>query len=250
MFGQSGRKGVLFMLTTAGGTRRPQDIRQMEDEYGWPRRHEEGYPDLVGPEVDIHRMIQSFNEAHQNIQIVLVNQFGWSPQRIGKRLPKKMDIAAFRCAADVEFGMATYEPFGISPLEPLCSGAICVITNISGCEGFVEYATGGESYDNVLVADFTKLDHPRGIAELLQMTQAERDAIEVEESRRIAEELNRRLPTNDQGRADLLAAGQKLVKKMGWDQVVKNKLVPVLDRVVNQPANGSPQPVRQALATS
>ena len=40
-------------------------------------------------------------------------------------------------AYDAELGMATYEPFGISQLEPLGSGAVCVISNVCGCAGFV-----------------------------------------------------------------------------------------------------------------
>jgi hypothetical protein len=236
--GEQGKTGVLYMLTSAGGVRRPQDVRKMESEYDWPRHHREGYPDLVGPEVDLHAMIEPFNAEHQNIQIVLVNQFGWSPQRIGDRLPRQMDIAEFRRAADVEFGMAVYEPFGISPLEPLHSGAVCVITNVCGCEGFVEYVTDGEGCDNVLVADFTRLDRPRSVEQLLEMTQAERDQIERIEAGRIADELIRRIPMDDEARKALISSGQQLVKKMGWDQVIRHKLVPVLQRVVSQAPKG------------
>jgi hypothetical protein len=231
-FAERDQRGVLFMLTTGGGTRRAQDVRAMEEEYDWPRTHRLGYPDLVGPEVGINEMIEQFNARHERIQVVLVNQFGWSRQRLGRRLPKEMDIADLRRAADVEFGMATYEPFGISPLEPLCAGAVCVITNVCGCRGFVDYVTDGEPVDNVLVADFTKLDQPRGIEQLKQMDQAERDAIEQRESARVAEELLRRLPDNAEQRKALLSAGQKLVQKMGWDQVIEHKMVPMLQRVV------------------
>ncbi len=230
-FAAEGRKGVLFILTSGGGTRRPQDIRSMESEYGWPRDHREGYPDLVGPEVGLWDMIRPFNAEHENIQIVLVNQFGWSRQRIGNRLPKEMHIGHLRWAADVEFGMATYEPFGIAPLEPLASGAVCVISNVCGCEGFVEYATEGAPIDNVLVADFTQLDQARTIDELLNMSRTERDRLENVECARIADELMRRIPVSNDDRKALLQSGQKLVKKMGWDQVVRDKLVPVLDRI-------------------
>ncbi len=231
--GRDGRKAVLFMLTTAAGTRRPQDVRSMEEEYGWPRRHREGYPDLVGPEVDLHRMIEPFNAEHENVQIVLVNQFGWDAARIGRRLPEKMDIADLRRATEVELGMATYEPFGISPLEPLCSGAVCVISNICGCRGFVDYVTDHQPTPNVLVADYTKLGRRASLDELLNMTQAERDRVEDAESARLADELLARIPADDEGRAKLIASGQKLVKKMGWDQVIQHKMLPLLDRVVN-----------------
>jgi hypothetical protein len=82
---QIGKTAVLFVLTTGGGVRRPQDVVQMEDEYGWPRKHREGYPDLVGPEIEYNDMIEDFNAHHTQVQMVLVNQFGWSRQLVGAR---------------------------------------------------------------------------------------------------------------------------------------------------------------------
>ena len=38
----------------------------MESEYNWPLNHREGYPDLVGPEVDFHHMFEAFNRDHDN----------------------------------------------------------------------------------------------------------------------------------------------------------------------------------------
>ncbi|MEX0775676.1 MAG: hypothetical protein WD042_08160 [Phycisphaeraceae bacterium] len=247
LLGAQGKTGALFILTTGGGVRRPQDVEMMERSYGWPRHHREGYPDLVGPEVGIGRHIQAFNAEHQNVQIVLVNQFGWSSARIGKRLPKGMDIADLRRATDVEFGMATYEPFGISPLEPLGSGAICVISSVCGCCGFVNHVTRGKGTPNVIVADYTRLDRPMSIAQLTAMTQLERDQVEQRVSQELAQELVRRLPTDDKGRTELLRAGQALVAKMGWDQVLAEGMLPMLDRIRSLPqANGKEKAERVA----
>ncbi len=235
-FGAAGHKGVLFILTSAGGVRRRQDVRQMEKTYGWPRHHHHGFPDLVGPEVDLHHMIEPFNADHRHIQIVLVNQFGWSRSRIGERLPAKMTIADLRRAADVEFGMATYEPFGISPLEPLGAGALCVISTVCGCEGFVEHVTEDQAMDNVIAADFTRLDRPMTLDELLNMDRVTRDRIETLEARRVADELMKRLPFSDESaRADLISSGQKLVARMGWDQVLEESMLPMLRRICNGP---------------
>ncbi|MCI0366278.1 MAG: glycosyltransferase, partial [Phycisphaerales bacterium] len=159
-FAQMNRRGALYILTSAGGTRRPQDITSMKAEYGWPRQHREGYPDLVGPEAGFNQMVEQFNATHRNVQGVLVNQFGWSQELCGEDLPVEMTFGDLRRATDVEFGMATYEPFGISPLEPLGSGAVCVISNVCGCRGFVDEVTGGVEIDNVIVGDFTRLDRP------------------------------------------------------------------------------------------
>jgi len=230
-----GQTGVLFILTSAGGTRRPQDVQHMEDQYGWPRDHQPGYPDLVGPEEDLWNMFKPFNDEHDNFQIVLVNQFGWNAKRIGKRLPKDMDIADLRRATDVEFGMACYEPFGISPLEPLCAGAICCITNVCGCQGYVT-KTGQDmpkSYngDNVLVADFTNLEQDRSLDQIKAMTIDERDGIENVEAARIADQLMQSLPADEKQRAKLIEDGQQLADMMGWDAVCETMLLPMLDRI-------------------
>ncbi len=231
MLGAKKKKAVLYILTSGGGVRRHQDVVSMEEHYGWPRHHRESYPDLVGPEVDLWKDIENFNAGHANVQVILVNQFGWNAARIGKRLPEKMDIADLRRATDVEFGMATYEPFGISPLEPLACGAICVISNVCGCEGFVRHATDNQGTPVVISADYTKLDRAWTIYELLNMNRNERDQIEALVAGDVATELMKRLAWDDAGREKLLAIGQKLIKKMGWDQVIEGGLLPMLDRI-------------------
>ena len=229
------KRGVLFILTSGACVRRAQDIVAMESHYGWPRCHRTGYPDLVGPEQTLHDDIEEFNTWHQAIQVVLVNQFGWSQQRIGKRLAESMDVADLRRASDVEFGMATYEPFGISPLEPLGAGAICVISNVCGCEGFVRHVTGGKGTPNVIEADFTRLASSGSIDELKNMTSPQRGKIEEAIAFDIADELMSRLPWNDDQRQKLIASGQALVAQMGWDQVIGDGLIPLLEQVA---ANG------------
>lgn len=249
-FAADGRRGALFIVTSAGGTRRPQDVSSMEAEYGWPRHHRIGYPDLVGPEIGLDQMIEQFNAGHQHMQAVLVNQFNWSHELVGQRVPQDMTFADLRRATDVEFGLATYEPFGISPLEPLASGAICVISSVCGCKGFVDEVTGGAPIDNVIVADFTKLDREWSIDELLKMTQAQRDQVERRVAAEVADQLLERLPRDDRSRRALLETGQKLVKRLGWDQVLESRLIPMLRRVMvaDKPAvEKAPQRIESAL---
>ncbi len=229
--GAQNKKGVLFILTSAGGVRRPQDINSMVKHYGWPRHHRHDYPDLVGPEIDLNNDIHSFNETHANIQVILVNQFGWDAKRLGPNLPADMDFASLRSATDVEFGMAVYEPFGISPLEPLACGAICVISNVCGCEGFVRHATGSKATPNVLVGDYTEHNGNQSLEHFRQIGQHQRDAIEKRIAVELADALIKNLPNNDKERQALIRSGQALVKKMGWDQVVIEGLAPLLEDI-------------------
>jgi len=230
-----GQTGVLLILTSAGGTRRISDIANMEAKYDWPRHHHHGYPDLVGPEIDLHHHIEEFNARHQNIQIILINQFGWTRSLIGTKLPESMNFADLRRATDVEFGMATYEPFGISPLEPLGSGAICVISSVCGCEGFVEYVNQGQPTPCVIKADYTQIDKPQTIGQLKQLSQEDRERIERRVAADIANQLSDRLATTEKDRALLLETSRELNRKMGWDQVAEHQLLPMLRRIT-QPA--------------
>lgn len=232
---KTGQTAVLFVLTTAGGTRRPQDIRHMEQQYGWPRDHREGYPDLVGPEVEYHRMIEAFNAGHSRVRAILVNQFGWSRETLGDRLPEGMDFTALRCGTDVEFGMATYEPFGISPFEPLCAGAICVVSAACGCAELVREITGGQAVDNIIVADFAMPAKApqRKVNDWLRMKQDERDAVESRVAAEVADELVRRLPRNAKQAAALLKRGHELAAAMSWDRVFGQKVLPELRRIAS-----------------
>lgn len=249
-FAREGLTGVLYLLTSGGGVRRPHDITAMQSNYGWPGHHRPGYPDLVGPEQDLFNMIEPFNTRHHNIRIVLVNQFGWSPRRIGRHVPTGMDMGNFRHATDVEFGMATYEPFGISPLEPLASGAVCVISRVCGCERFVESITGSQGSPNVLVADFVHLSKPRTIEQLLAMDQIQRDRIETAEAACVADKLFERIPRNDDQRQALLESGQQLVAQMGWDQVIAQRLLPLFGRIIAEQSHGTFEKLPAVAATT
>lgn len=244
-----GRRGLLVILTTAGGTRRPQDVAAMRKEYGWPLQHREGYPDLVGPEVAIAHDVANFNATHTAIKALLVNQFGWSGEAVGWPA-LQMNMATLRVATDVEFGMATYEPFGISPLEPLAAGAICVISSVCGCSNFVEEVSPG-GHENVISANYTTWDGPRDLARLTALGRTERSRIEREVAKQIATRLLAIAPRTATQRAERLAAGQAIVNKLGWDEVLRRHMLPTLRSIVargTEPAPAVPRPTARASA--
>ena len=223
-----GERGVYFMLGSLGGQRRPQDIRQMERVYGWPVHHEGGYPDLCGGEEDLMDLFENFNRDHEHARVVLVNQFGWTRELCGRRMPEDMSFADIRQGTDVEFGMSIYEPYGISQLEPLSFGAICMPTNICGCMGFVRNITGGKPVTNVLEANFTRLPHDTSIQQAMSIGVQQRDPVETAEALRLASELIERLPRTDQAMQKLITTGYKLAETMSWEHVVSDFLLPAL----------------------
>ena len=227
---QRDERAAYFMLGSLGGQRRSQDIRQMERVYGWPVHHENGYPDLCGGEEDLLDLFENFNRDHEYARVVLVNQFGWCRELCGRRMPVDMTFADIRQGTDVEFGMSIYEPFGISQLEPLSFGAICVPTNVCGCMGFVRAVTQGQSVRNILEADFTDLSRAMSLEGAQRIGHQERDQAEKRETPRIAAELMQRLPRSDREMAQLIETGWELAEEMSWEQVVSKFLMPALQR--------------------
>ena len=143
MFRERGKSAILFVLSTEVPGRRPADIREMERWWHWPVAHREGDPDLSHGEAVFYQGVQEFNARARMIKVVYVNQFGWDRMVGGERMPEDMTILDIRRGTDLEFGQSIYEPFGISQLEPLTYGAVCVPTAVCGCRGIRRAGSGG-----------------------------------------------------------------------------------------------------------
>ena len=225
-----GKRAVYFMLGTLGGKRELADIERMSKDQGWPVVHTHGYPDLTNGEEDVFADFESFNCNHNSVRAMLVNQWGWGPEVCGSKMPKGMTIADLRKGADIEFGLSIYEPFGISQFEALSFGAICVVTKTSGCCGFADQTLAGKDCDNILQANFLNAPADWSVEELINMPAHVRDEIEIEESKRLASELDKRLATNDSQLERLLESGYELASKMSWENVVSEYLLPGIEK--------------------
>jgi len=167
---------------------------------------------------------------------VLVNQWDWNAKVCGRRMPEEMTFADIRRGTDVEFGLSVYEPFGISQLEPLSFGAICVVSNICGCMGFAKRAGGGKPIDrNILEADFLHLDGgPATIDEIKNLPASRRDERESTEAERLAAALTDLLPRDHETRRRRIQRGFELASRMSWEQVVHDYFLPSLDRAAQE----------------
>jgi hypothetical protein len=233
-----GKTAVLYVLSTILPAGRPTaDISRMESEYGWPVVHREGAPDLISHEIPFYHAVVAFNQAAWATQILFVNQFGWSRDRCGERMPADMTFTDIRQGSDLEFGQSIYEPFGIAQMEPLSFGAPCVVSNVCGCVGFVRRAAPPDQR-NVIVADYTTL--PPGVAEgdyraALDIGQPQRDAVEATSARRVADEIWARLPHTPQAMACTIEEGYRISQKMSWEVVARDFLLPGLKRALTGP---------------
>ena len=234
LLAKRGETAVYFMLGTLGGQRRSQDVRHMEWVYGWPVAHEEGYPDLCGGEEVLGDMFDDFNRHHQAVRAVLVNQWDWNRRVCGQRMPEDMTFADIRAGTDLEFGLSVYEPFGISQLEPLNFGGLCVVSNVCGCMGFARKAGGTQNLENVIEADYLKVPAGMGTEQLLCLPMSVRDKIESEENRRLAGIIVDRLPRDAEVLHRRVQAGCELARRMSWEQVVSEYFLPSLGRAATR----------------
>ncbi len=237
MLAAEGKTAVHFVLSTSAHTgRKPEDVRRWEKEYGWPVYHRSDNGDLVWLEIPFYEAVAAFNAKSQAIKVVLVNQYGWDREHCGERMPEDMGFADLRRGSDAEFGQSVYEPFGIAQVEPLGFGALCIVSNVCGCVGFVQraaQAAGVEPFENLIVADYVTLPPTWATLTLqsaLALNQNARDALEVSQSRNVAEQMRDRLPHTQEQMQLLLERGQRVAEHMSWEVVARDYLLPALTR--------------------
>lgn len=216
------RKGVYFLISTLiGSGRSNEDAAKMETEYGWPVLHREGWPDLVGPEVQIYRQLELFNARSKAIKGAFVNQFGFNSERCGARMPSGTTLLNLRLASDAEFGLSIYEPFGIAQLETTPYGGIPVISNACGCSYLLHNTVDREDFIEI---DFTTVprdleDHFKTKDDFKKISKEMRDLIETECCRAGAKEIMLALPKTKE---ELKKKFQKMQKKsslLDWEHV-------------------------------
>lgn len=230
------KTAVLFVLATSlPSGRQPEWVYVWEKEYGWPIGHRADNGDLVDEEVAFFfHGVEPFNLRHPNVKCVFVNQFGWSREHCGLRMPEDMDFLDIRCGSDLEFGQSIYEPFGIAQVEPLAYGALTCPSTACGCIGYLEKASQVvEKSSNIVTADYlsTPPDHPIDSAyDALYINHGTRTWVEDRCSRDVAREIARQLPDNDLKIAALLESGRALADAMSWEHVVNDYFLPAIGR--------------------
>jgi hypothetical protein len=238
MLHQAGKSAVLFVLSTGlPAGRRSEWVHAWEAQYGWPVGHRADNGDLVGQEADFFfNAVEPFNSSAQSSKVVFVNQFGWSQDRCGQRMPAEMEFIDVRQGSDLEFGQSIYEPFGIAQVEPLNFGAITCVSSVCGCIGFIQQAgraLGIETIPNLVVADYVTVPpaHPlRSPYDALGIGQGIRDWIETINSEAAAQQIFGLLPRNPAEMEALIQSGTQLAEQMSWDVVARDYLVPGLQR--------------------
>ena len=231
---QANETAIFYLLSSVRPTgRRSEDIFRWEWEYGWPLNHRADNGDLIAYEWDYWQAVEQFNRTAQASRIVFINQFGWSRDRCGNRMPAEMEFADLRRGADVEFGQSIYEPFGIAQVEPLSSGALCAVSTACGCIGFVRDA-GGTNSPNIVIGDYLHLPEwamTNQLPDVFDIGRYQRDSVEASVANEVAQQILYRLPRSPEVAAQLLEEGTVLSQKMSWDVVARDYLMPAMERL-------------------
>ncbi len=223
-FSKSGQSGVFFILSTEVCQREPDYITNMESAYGWPVAHKQGWPDMSGGETEFYTFVQRFNARSRSIKAVFINQFGFEQKLCGRSMPEDMDFTDIRRGTDVEFGLSVYEPFGISHLEPLTYGGICILSSVCGCAGFIEKVTEAQVPNNIIVVDYVNSDAAQSAHEPIGRGVLRR--IEQQIAQGLAEEIYSRLAKNEDDTKVLIEQGYGLASKMSWQKIVESFVLP------------------------
>jgi len=229
-FVEADKTGVYFLLSTEVAQRDPDYIRAMERGYGWPVAHKEGWPDMSGGETNFNTLVQRFNAQSRNIKAVFINQFGFNRSLCGDRMPEDMCITDIRRGTDVEFGLSIYEPFGISHLEPLTYGGICIVTNTCGCAGFVDKTAPPQGNNNVVIADYTDFKLLPEDLKLID-SYALRE-IEQKLALTLSEKIWSKLPADEAQVTELIEHGYEMAKQMSWQTVLDRFVIPAFKEAV------------------
>ncbi len=231
----SGETAVYYLLSSVlPAGRRSEDVFRWEREYGWPLHHRADTGDLVAYEWDYYQMVEQFNRNARATRAVLINQFGWSRDRVGNRMPEEMEFMDLRHGIDVEFGQSIYEPFGIAQVEPLSFGALCVLSTACGCIGFIRDA-GGLDLPNVVIGDYLFLPdwaNPHNLSSVLNIGGGTRDAVENMIAEQVAQQIIERLPRTGEALQQRLDDGYEIGARMSWEVVVRDYFLPPLERIV------------------
>lgn len=221
------KKAVFILLSTLIGTGRPpEEIQKMEDAYGWPVKHQVGWPDLVDTEVDIYRSIELFNARSKVIKGVFLNQFGFDRLGCGQRMPEGMSLEILRQSSDLEFGMSIYEPFGIAQLETLPYGGLPLISSVCGSASLLRsYMKKGDFIE----IDFTKIpiafkNNFRTKSDYKNINVDMRNLIETEICKESAPHILKHLPKTQTQKQSLFTDIQKRSEILDWEHIASRAL--------------------------
>ncbi len=224
LFETNNLSGVYILLSSLIATGRPAyEVERISKQYNWPFEHREGFPDLVGDEIEVYKLVKSFNRSSKNIKAVFINQFGFSKARC-PLLDDDVQTLDLKIASDAELCMSIYEPFGISHIEVLPSGGISILS--TSCGVFFFLSSLFRDFKPYFALDFISLGNMIDLTSLKFLSAEKRSALEelciAENSYKIFE----KIPKTLKEREIYFNKMSEYVEKLSWESNIKNYFIP------------------------
>ncbi len=101
--------------------------------------------------------------------------------------------------------------------------------------GFARKTVAGRAeFDNIIEGDFLELPPGLSVEQLIDIPTSLRDEVEASEGRRLAKLITDRLPREEETLRLRMEHGYALASDMNWENVVKEYLLPSLDKVASE----------------
>ncbi len=227
-FNKYNLKAVYILLSSlVAHGRPPQEIEKMVQAYDWPFEHKEGWPDLIGYEIDIYRKIQKLNVRAKAIKSIFINQFGFTKRKCGSYLPEDVSTLDLRIASDVELGLSIYEPFGIAHMEVLPWGGLSVLSTSCGVYFFLE-KNFLEDFKPYFALDFISCGEDLSTESLFKITSEKREILEEKLIAELAEEIFLKISKTWEEREKNFLKMQENLYKLDWEYIISNYFIPSL----------------------
>ncbi len=164
----------------------------------------------------LRKQISEINGESDNFYCMLIEDPQWPCYQDAKGRSYLLRDDLYR-AADLNWGLSSYDSYGLSPLESLSCGALSVISAISGSSSHVKKI--GNSGKNIILIDYHS-DFCR--KSILSAQSSEKyvsfmDRTNQTAARQIAE----RFPVNENEQVELIENGKYLSRVMSWENVMQ-----------------------------
>ncbi len=218
--------GVYILLSSIVATGRPpNEIVKIIKKYNWPFEHQEGWPDLIGYEIEIYNLVKSFNEKAKNIKALFVNQFGFSKTKCPSLLVEEVETIDLKKASDVELGMSIYEPFGISHIEVLPFGGISIHSSSCGVYFLLEKVFK-DTFKPYYALDFISIGKNFTLETLKTLTPEKRIALEEFCIANNILKIFEKIPKNLKEKEIIFNKMGEIAKNLSWDEIIKSYFIP------------------------
>lgn len=226
LFEKNNLYGIYILLSTLVAGGRPiHEVEKMVKEYLWPLEHREGWPDLIGYEIEIYKWVKRFNETSKNIKAIFINQFGISRRLCPTLFTEEVETRDLRIGADIELGMSIYEPFGIAHIEVLPFGGFSVLSTSCGVSFFLEKVFENK-FKPYFSLDFISLGKNFSLESLKNLTEEKRLALEECCIANNIFSVFEKIPKTIKEKENFFNNLAKVKDKLNWDHVIKTYFIP------------------------